>query len=1057
MRAAAAFLFTLATAAAAAGQPPPPASAPTTSPSNGAAAAYRFDLIRTQARFEDDGKARRELTIVVRVLDEAAVRQFGELPLPYEAGTEVLDIKSVQVQKPDGSIVTAAAGDVRDVTPTGQQGDPVFTDVRAKVVSVSALRPGDTLKVDAVWTTTNPVSPRQFWFEYSFAKTQIVQDEELEIDVPANRTIALRMAPSAPPEDRGGSGVVENDRRLYHWKTSHAAGAADPKPTAPGEDLPPADVRLSSFTSWNEVAAWYGGIAAASPDAAVRAQAEALTANAHDDAAKIAAIYTFVSTQIRYVSLDFGVGRFAAHRPADVLKNQYGDCKDKALLLVSLLDAVGIKAIPVLLNSKRSIADDFASPVEFDHMVALIPGAGDLARGTWMDSTIEVAPLGMLIRPTRDKRALAIEQAKAVMVRTPADPPYDSFEHVDVTGTVNPLGVLTGRVVVTMRGDEELALRAAVRATPSSALKDLVAQVAATFAVDQTPTNVETSDPADTSAPFRVSYEFRKQGYLDWAAKESKISSLVNVGVDYAAEADRTNLDSFPTGGPDHVRTTESFDFPSGYRMDPPAAVSLARLGFTYRSTYRVDDRRLTIEHDADFPRGRITAAQFNEYAAFASGVRDETTRAVAIHGDVSGLPDIPADSTSPELYGAAYSAYTANRFDAAAALWKRDTELDPKHFDAWDSLGLAYQKLHKDDDAVAALQKAIAIDAFNKRVYGDLAGVLKDQGKRDEAVKAYTKHLELNPVDPDALRDLGYLYAEMEDYADAAPTLEKAAGVLKPDAWLFAVLGTAYIRTHQADKAVRTFERALEVGKSTDVLTRIAWEFARAGIELDRADALARQSAKELGQRLSSLSLDSISNSQISQVENLAWNWDTIGWVAFQKGRASEAEPYVRAAWLILGNYQIAFQLGQICEKRDHLADALSYYLTADAVADHPTPDMMAHTTHLSGGGDLKLMLASAKRLAPSDRVINVTQKAPPGTAAFLAIVGSDKKAVDVKFVNGSDTLRPLIEAFKQATYPIIVPDDPSTRLVLGIVARCDESVCRAIVEYPNRIRLPQ
>src|SRR6185503_17401897 len=235
---------------------------------------------------------------------------------------------------------------------------------------------------------------------------------------------------------RGGAGAVSGDRRVYRWKTAH------PEPPAEGEnkpatrEAPPADVRLSSFRNWNEFATWYGTLAALPSDDTVKAKAASLTAGARDEAAKIAAIYQFVSTEIRYVSLSFGVGRFAPHAPADVLAHQYGDCKDKAILLKALLEAAGVHAVPVLLNSRRSIADDLSSPAEFDHVIVMVPAAPPRA-ALWLDATLEVAPPGMLMASERNRKTLTIEgPGRAAVVSTPADPPFPAAEHVSIEGTV---------------------------------------------------------------------------------------------------------------------------------------------------------------------------------------------------------------------------------------------------------------------------------------------------------------------------------------------------------------------------------------------------------------------------------------------------------------------------------------------------------------------------------------------------------------------------------------------------------------------------------------------
>ena len=331
-----------------------------------AQAAFSFERIHTKVRFENDGSGRREQTLWIKVLDEQAVRQFGEFSLAYQSESEDLAMTEVAVQKPDGTVVPTPASSVQDLAamPPGQL--PIYIDVRQKVASVTALRPGDVLRITGVWTLKKPIAPGQFWFEHSFDDNDAVKDEQLELDLPADHAVALKIRSGAPAEEHAGVGAVAGGRKIYRWKTSHPEARTTPEVTQPGDDAPAPDVRLSSFRTWDEFARWFTPLAYPKPDAAVKAKSDALIAGAKDDAAKIAAVYRFVSTEIRYVSLSFGLGRFAAHPPVDVLKTQYGDCKDKAVLIRALLEAAGVRVVPVLIHTARSIDEDFASPLEFN-------------------------------------------------------------------------------------------------------------------------------------------------------------------------------------------------------------------------------------------------------------------------------------------------------------------------------------------------------------------------------------------------------------------------------------------------------------------------------------------------------------------------------------------------------------------------------------------------------------------------------------------------------------------------------------------------------------------
>src|ERR1700744_4604515 len=90
-----------------------------------------------------------------------------------------------------------------------------------------------------------------------------------------------------------------------------------------------------------------------------------LTKGLTTDEDKVHAIFNDVALHVHYVGLDFGIGRYQPHPADDVLSNEYGDCKDKHTLLVSLFKAAGIEAWPALISSSRELDSDTPSPAQF--------------------------------------------------------------------------------------------------------------------------------------------------------------------------------------------------------------------------------------------------------------------------------------------------------------------------------------------------------------------------------------------------------------------------------------------------------------------------------------------------------------------------------------------------------------------------------------------------------------------------------------------------------------------------------------------------------------------
>ena len=89
-----------------------------------------------------------------------------------------------------------------------------------------------------------------------------------------------------------------------------------------------------------------------------------------------------------------------------------------------------------------------------------------------------------------------------------------------------------------------------------------------------------------------------------------------------------------------------------------------------------------------------------------------------------------------------------------------------------------------------------------------------------------------------------------------------------------------------------------------------------RGGIDLDRAEGFARKSEQQLADELASLDFKSLTDAQVSRMETVAWTWDAFGWIQFKRGNLTQADEYVRAAWLLAGFPNMALHLGQVSQK---------------------------------------------------------------------------------------------------------------------------------------------
>ena len=257
--------------------------------------AFVVETSRTAWRFETDGTGEKNVAVRVKVQSDAGVQMFGQLVFGYNAANERVDVGTVRVFKADGTTVSASADAVQDLSSAVERVAAVYSDAREKHVTVPSLRPGDVLEFGVRTTIHTPLAPGHFWMEHDFAKSGIVLDEQLQIDVPAGKPVTLKTRPDAAP-----SIADRNGRRIYTWHTARLADDKDREKKKTGRDAKPktpeyAAVRLTTFPSWDAVGERYAALERTqkAPTPEIRLKAAALTAGRTSDRDRVEALYQY--------------------------------------------------------------------------------------------------------------------------------------------------------------------------------------------------------------------------------------------------------------------------------------------------------------------------------------------------------------------------------------------------------------------------------------------------------------------------------------------------------------------------------------------------------------------------------------------------------------------------------------------------------------------------------------------------------------------------------------------------------------------------------------------
>ena len=245
--------------------------------------------------------------------------------------------------------------------------------------------------------------------------------------------------------------------------------------------------------SWASVGRWYQELTAEVPRDRVELKALALrlTQGLSSSREKVDALSAYVKSKVRYEAVEIGAGRLIPSPAGDVMNRGWGDCKDKAELLVGLLEGIDVPSHLALLRagSSERIETDFPSPYQFNHAIvavaaeAVTPHAGDpVSEGLlFVDPTSAWGKLGWLHSASQGHHALVVDRDRSRLVRTPEQPAAEA-NRLEVQGTVDGLGNLTGTLTLRLDGTRAIPWIRDVGLRPQEAtlddFLDIVHQVA---------------------------------------------------------------------------------------------------------------------------------------------------------------------------------------------------------------------------------------------------------------------------------------------------------------------------------------------------------------------------------------------------------------------------------------------------------------------------------------------------------------------------------------------------------------------------------------------------
>ena len=424
--------------------------------------------------------------------------------------------------------------------------------------------------------------------------------------------------------------------------------------------LKSADSGVRSFTGWADMGAWYAGLSAPRRvfDESVARKARELTASSPDTLSKIRALAEFAQRDIRYVSIQIGIGGFQPHPASSVLANRYGDCKDKATLLAAMLGAIGIESHFIVINTDRGrvTLDSPVSLYSFNHVILAIrvpddvpddgldslvrhPAAGRLLV---FDPTMPTTPLGRLPYYLQDNTGLLVAGEGGELVLLPRPAPEGNLLDRKGKLTLTGDGAVAGEIEEIRRGAEADTLRYQMQAsTEAERRKFLETALARSFAAFSLQTyafkNLEDAR-GDLVVTYRFvasSYAKRAGGYLVIRPRAIGVKA-----VDIAAAGKKPRRYPIDLQLTCLNRDEFTIELPDGCAVDSlPKPVSLEAGFAAYASQIQADGRTLVYRREYRLLDPLLPASRYDEALKFFLAVAAEEQQSLLLKSAGSRRP----------------------------------------------------------------------------------------------------------------------------------------------------------------------------------------------------------------------------------------------------------------------------------------------------------------------------------------------------------------------------------------------------------------------------------
>ncbi|MBL8956754.1 MAG: hypothetical protein JNK82_38630, partial [Myxococcaceae bacterium] len=386
-----------------------------------------------------------------------------------------------------------------------------------------------------------------------------------------------------------------------------------------------ANIRISTVPDWDTWLSWEKallvGAFRSSPE--VDAVAAKLSVGSPDAAEKAKRVHEFVMEEIRYQQdYESFIAGVKPHPAPMVLERKYGDCKDKAVLFITLAKKLGLDAHFALVRTRDVGPIDADVPMQqFNHAIVYVPKQEGFAEGRFFDPTADALDLEAMRSDDVGTKSLVFDPVTGTSAWR--DIPYQAFdanrEQWKVELKLERDGAVSGAVTVAANGRTGSLLRRTARNLEQTA--QLMQRQSQRLVPGAASSELVLGEVKDLRAPAQLSAKVssKTMARVEGGDLRLKLPSDFGVRSTFSLSSRRHPL---VLGVPNESVTVVTLELPEGFTVSrAPADAEVKAPCMAFSRKVSVSGSKVTAELRGRFTCERIGAGEYASYRAHAEDV----------------------------------------------------------------------------------------------------------------------------------------------------------------------------------------------------------------------------------------------------------------------------------------------------------------------------------------------------------------------------------------------------------------------------------------------------